>query len=201
MFTVLLMLYLLVHEQWQTICLRNPILKILIKYSLLFALAFSSLSFQQQQNFDPNAKVKAVFLYNFTRYFEWPEKMKSGNFIIHIIGTNNSLSNELNKMATSKQVGNQKLEIKNSQSLDATIKPHIIFLLNESSDMLKDISAKFKGKGALIVTEKGGLAKSGSAINFVAIESKLKFEYSKTNAVKAGLKTSEELKSLAIAVD
>lgn len=201
MFTVLLMLYLLVHEQWQTICLRNPILKILIKYSLLFALAFSSLSFQQQQNFDPNAKVKAVFLYNFTRYFEWPEKMKSGNFIIHIIGTNNSLSNELNKMATSKQVGNQKLEIKNSPSLDATIKPHIIFLLNESSDMLKDISSKFKGKGALIVTEKGGLAKSGSAINFVAIESKLKFEYSKTNAVKAGLKTSEELKSLAIAVD
>ena len=67
--------------------------------------------------------------------------------------------------------------------------------------MLKDISAKYKGKGALIVTEKGGLAKSGSAINFVAIDSKLKFEYSKTNAVKAGLKTSEELKSLAIAVD
>ena len=57
----------------------------LIKYSLLFLLAFSSLSFQQQQNFDPNAKVKAVFLYNFTRYFEWPEKMKSGNFIIHIM--------------------------------------------------------------------------------------------------------------------
>lgn len=41
----------------------------------------------------------------------------------------------------------------------------------------------------------------GSAINFVAIDSKLKFEYNKTNAVKAGLKTSDELKSLAIAVD
>jgi hypothetical protein len=176
-------------------------LKIFIKYSLLFALAFSSLSFQQQQNFDPNAKVKAVFLYNFTRYFEWPEKMKSGNFIIHIIGTNNSLSNELNKMATSKQVGNQKLEIKNSTGLDAAIKPHIIFLLNESSDVLKEISSKYKGKGTLIVTEKSGLAKMGSAINFVAIDSKLRFEYNKTNAVKAGLKTSDELKSLASAVD
>lgn len=176
-------------------------MKNILKYSLLLILAFSCLGFDKMQNFDPNAKVKAVFLYNFTRYFEWPEKMKSGNFIIHIIGTNNSLSGELNRMATSKQVGNQKLEIKNSTSLDATIKPHIIFILSESSDMLKDISAKYKGKGALIVTEKGGLAKSGSAINFVAIDSKLKFEYSKTNAVKAGLKTSEELKSLAIAVD
>ncbi len=164
-------------------------------------MAFSSLSFQIQQNFDPNAKVKAVFLYNFTRYFEWPEKMKSGNFIIHIVGTNNSLSGELNKMSASKQVGNQKLEIKNSAALDASIQPHIIFLLSESSEILKEISSKYKGKGTLIVTEKSGLAKMGSAINFVAIDSKLKFEYNKTNAVKAGLKTSDELKSLAIAVD
>ncbi len=176
-------------------------MKFLLKYSLLLVLAFASLSFQQQQSFDPNAKVKAVFLYNFTKYFEWPEKMKSGNFIIQVVGTNSSLNQELNKMASSKQVGNQKLEIKNSSSLDATLKPHIIFILSESSDMLKEISTKYKGKGSLIVTEKSGLAKSGSAINFVVIDNKQKFEYSKNNAVKAGLKTGDGLNSLAIAVD
>ena len=178
-------------------------MKKLIKYSLFIILAFSSLSFQQQP-FDSNqlvARQKAVFLYNFTKYFEWPGKMKSGNFIIHVIGNNPNLNGELNKMASSKQVGNQKIEIRSSTIVDGSIQPHIIFLLNESSELLKDISSKFKGKGALIVTEKSGLAKSGSAINFVAIDSKLKFEYSKNNAVKAGLKTSEELKSLAIAVD
>lgn len=153
------------------------------------------------QTFDPVSHQKAVFLYNFTKYFEWPEKMKSGNFIIHVIGSNTSLSAELNKMATSKQIGNQKLEIKSSTNLDASLQPHIIFLLNESSDMLKEISLKYKGKGALVVTEKGGLAKSGSAINFVAIDSKLKFEYNKANALKAGLKTSEGLNSLAIVVN
>jgi len=178
-------------------------LKKLIKYSLLLTLAFSSLGFQQQP-FDSNqlvARQKAVFLYNFTKYFEWPGKMKSGNFIINVIGSNSNINGELNKMASSKQVGSQKIEIKSTSTVDGTLQPHIIFLLNESSDLLKDISSKFKGKGTLIVTEKGGLAKSGSAINFVAIDSKLKFEYSKANAVKAGLKTSEELKSLAIAVD
>jgi len=142
-----------------------------------------------------------VFLYNFTKYFEWPEKMKSGNFIINVIGSNSGLNGELNKMATSKQVGNQKLEIKNTTSIDGSIQPHIIFLLSESSEMLKEIASKYKGKGTLVVTEKNGLAKAGSAINFVAIDSKLKFEYSKNNAVKAGLKTSDGLNSLAIAVD
>jgi len=164
-------------------------------------LAFSSLSFQQQQGFDPNAKVKACFIYNFTRYFEWPEKMKSGNFIIYLIGSNANLSQELNKMASTKQVGNQKLEIKSSPSVDATLKPHIVFLLNDASDMLKEVSSKYKGKGTLIITEKVGLAKAGSSINFVVADNKQKFEYSKKNAEKSGLKTSDELKSLAIAVD
>lgn len=178
-------------------------MKNILKYSLLLTLAFSSLSFQLQQ-FDSNqlvARQKAVFLYNFTKYFEWPGKMKSGNFIINVIGSNPTINGELNKLASTKQVGSQKIEIKSTTDIDADIQPHIIFLLNESSDLLKDISSKYKGKGALIVTERGGLAKSGSAINFVAIDSKLKFEYSKNNAVKAGLKTSDELKSLAIDVD
>jgi len=174
-------------------------LKILIKYSLLLILGYTNLSFQQQQGFDPNSKLKATYIYNFTKHFDWPDKMKSGNFIIQVVGTNSSLNQELTKMASSKQVGNQKLEIKNSNSFDN--QPHIIFLLNESSDMLKEVTSKYKGKGSLIVTEKNGLAKAGSAINFVAIDSKLKFEYSKNNAVKEGLKTGDGLNSLAIVID
>ena len=106
-------------------------MKKLIKYSLIIALAFSSLSFQQQQPFDSNQLVahqKAVFLYNFTKYFEWPGKMKSGNFIINVIGNNPSINGELNKMASSKQVGTQKIEIKASTAIDGAIQPHIIFL-------------------------------------------------------------------------
>ncbi len=174
-------------------------MKIIFKYSIVLILALSGFGFQQ--SFDPNAKVKACFIYNFTKYFEWPEKMKSGNFIIQLVGSNNSLNQELNKMATSKQVGTQKLEIKSGTAIDNAIKPHIVFLLSEASDMLKDANAKYKGKGTLVITEKSGLAKAGSAINFVVLDNKQKFEYSEKNAEKAGLKTSNELKTLAIAVD
>jgi len=174
-------------------------LKVLLKYSLILILGFTNLSFQQQQGFDPNSKLKATYIYNFTKHFDWPDKMKSGNFIIQVVGTNSSLNQELTKMAAAKQVGNQKLEIKNSSSFDN--QPHIIFLLNDASDMLKEVTSKYKGKGSLIVTEKNGLAKAGSAINFVAIDSKLKFEYSKNNAVKEGLKTGDGLNSLAIVID
>lgn len=161
-----------------------------------------NLSFKQQQGFDSNqivSRQKAVFLYNFTKHFDWPDKMKSGNFIIQVVGTNTSLNQELTKMAASKQVGNQKLEIKNSNNFDN--QPHIVFILNDASDILKEVATKYKGKGSLIVTEKNGLAKAGAAINFVAIDNKLKFEYSKNNAVKEGLKTGDGLNSLAIVID
>ncbi len=130
-------------------------LKIFYKYILIVLLAFSGIGFQQQS--DPVAKSKAIFIYNFTRYFEWPEKMQTGNFIIHVIGANAGITQELNKMATLKQIGNQKLEIKNSGGIDVGIKPHIIYILSDESDILKEGASKFKGKGALIITEKNGL--------------------------------------------
>ena len=176
-------------------------MKFLIKYNLLFILAFSSLSFQLQQSFDTRAKVKASYIYNFTKHFDWPEKMKSGSFIIQVIGSNPSLNQELTKMVSTKQKGNQKLELVISSALDPSLKPHIVYLLTESSDLLKDANSKYKGSGTLIITEKAGLAKQGAAINFVVADNKLAFEYSENNAKKAGLKTGDGLNSLAIAVD
>ncbi len=176
-------------------------MKFLLKYSLLLVLAFSSLSFRLQQNFDTRAKVKASYIYNFTKLFDWPDKMKSGNFIIQVIGSNVSLNQELTKMTSTKQKGNQKLELIISSALEPGLKPHIVYLLAESSDLLKDANSKYKGSGTLIITEKPGLAKQGSAINFVVADSKLAFEYNENNAKKAGLKTGDGLNSKAIVID
>lgn len=43
--------------------------------------------------------------------------------------------------------------------------------------------------------------KAGASINFVVIDNKLKFEYSKNNAVKSGLKTNDDFVTLAINID
>ena len=170
-----------------------------LKYLVLIVVITSSFGFVQ--NFDTNAKIKAVFIFNFTRFFEWPTAKKTGNFIIHVVGKNEALMKELTKMAESKTVGNQKMEIINTPEFDPKSKPHMLFLLPDVSKSLADATSKLKGKGALIIAENAGAAKSGAAINFVIIESKQKFEYNKNSAVKAGLKTSEDFKALAITVE
>ena len=59
------------------------------------------------------------------------------------------------------------------------------------------VAVKNKNKGVLVVGELGGAAKSGAAINFIVIDNKLKFEYNKNAAVKAGLTPNEDFKALA----
>lgn len=160
-----------------------------------------SLRFQQPSNYDTNSKFKAVFLYNFTRYFEWSDKKKVGNFVIYVVGKNENLISELKTLASKKKVGNQDIEIKNSYAFDATINANIVYLLTEVSKSLGEVNSKNKSKSTLVVAESANACKTGSSINFVVVENKLKFEYSKNNAIKAGLKTNDDIKALAINIE
>lgn len=160
-----------------------------------------SLRFQQPSNYDTNSKFKAVFLYNFTRYFEWSDKKKVGNFVIYVVGKNENLISELKTLASKKKVGNQDIEIKNSFAFDPSISSNIIYLLSEVSKSIPDATSKSKSNSTLVVAETPNACKTGSSINFVVIENKLKFEYNKNNAVKAGLKTNDDIKALAINIE
>lgn len=153
---------------------------------------------------DPNStytKMKANYIYNFTKYIEWPDKYKEGNFVIGILGAS-SFYNELTTSLSTKTVGSRKFEIKsfaNAESVSGTC--HILFIPVENSSLLPAVLKKTKGKSTLIVTEKAGLAKQGAAINLIPVENKLKFELNKETTEKYNLKVSSNLLALAILVE
>ena len=93
------------------------------------------------------------------------------------------------------------IEIKNSYAFDASIPSNIIYLLSDVSKSLGDVTSKSKSNSTLVVAEFANACKSGSCINFVVVENKLKFEYNKNNAIKAGLKTNDDIKALAINIE
>ena len=169
-----------------------------VKY-LLIIFCLLILGFQQPNSFDTNAKIKAVYIYGFTKYFEWPEKKKEGNFIIYVVGKSDPLVNELKGLAGKKKVGNQEIEIKNSNSFDASIASSIIYFTpDQELKYVGEAASKNKNKGALVISEAAGACKSGGgSVNFIYIDNKLKFDYNKTAAVKAGLKTNESFKAMS----
>ncbi len=148
-----------------------------------------------------NAKIKASFIYNFTKYINWPEKYKEGNFVIGVLG-NTPFYTDLTSLLSTKTIGSQKFEIKSYSSAESiTGICHILFIPSENSSQLVDVMKKLKGKNTLIVTEKNGLAKQGSAINFVVENNKQRFEMNKANIEKYNLKVSSTLMDLSIKID
>ncbi len=170
---------------------------------MLFSIIF--LTSWLSPDYDPsekaNAKIKTIYIYNFTKYIEWPNAYKEGKFVIGVLGNNSSLYDELNKMAESKMVGTQKIEIRNLTNIDLAAECHIIYVLTPNSDQLKDIIQKLKGKCGLIITDKPGMAKQGAGINFVVLDNKQKIELNKTNIEKYKLKVASTLIDMAITIN
>ena len=148
------------------------------------------------QKDDTQAKIKATYIYNFTKCFEWTNN-KEGNFTITILGENTGLVSELSNIAKTKMVGGQKIEIKNHLDITDVEKSNILFITPDKSHFLSDVLNKFKGKGVLVITEKQGLAKIGATINFIVKENKQNFELNKTAASKAGLNVGSSIEKLA----
>ena len=149
---------------------------------------------------DPNARIKALFIYQFTKYVEWPAGSKGGEFVIGVVG-NSSVVSVLEQMATTKKVGAQPIVVKKFSSASQVSGCQMLYLCSDKSSDFTAVLSKLKGKSTLLITEASGLAKKGSVINFVLQDNRQKFELSKNNASKFGLSVSSSLTQLAISVD
>ena len=145
-------------------------------------------------------KLQSVFIYNFTKYIDWPAEYKTGNFVVGVLG-DATITRELQKMARTKKAGTQTIEIKTFKTVADVSKCHILFIPSSKSSFISQIAKKVGAKSTLIIGEKEGLTRNGAAINFVLKDNKQKFELSKKNAAKHKLKVSSSLEKLAIIVD
>ena len=51
------------------------------------------------------ANHQALYLFNFTRYIEWPADMQEGNFTIGVLGSNSEVATALKDISTKRKVG------------------------------------------------------------------------------------------------
>ena len=154
-----------------------------------------------EQKYDTTAKIKAVYIYNFTKYIEWPEEYKSGEFTIGILGKYEALFNELTKLSKQYKMSDQSFAIKNIDSPSKLNDPHILFIPDDSTDQLSEALEVLKGTSTLVITETAGLANKGAGINFIVQGNRQKFELNKSNVESRDLKVASTLEQLAVLVN
>jgi hypothetical protein len=161
-----------------------------IFWSLLF-IVFLTSSVEAQEE-----KYISLFLYNFTKHFDWPEEYSSGDFVIDVIG-HESVFLKLKELTAAKKVGGQDIVIRHYSDASIIGKCHILFVGYWHSRFLPQIIDMVENRATLIVTEKEGLINEGSAINFVIRNGTIQFEFKKSNALKYGLKFDPQIVQMA----
>lgn len=150
-----------------------------------------------QQN--ANYALYANIIYRFTKYINWPEDKKSGDFIMGIVG-DSPLYNEIKDFTANKVVGNQKIVVKTFSNSSAAYDCHILFISEDESGSLKRIARLTERTSTLLISESSGLARKGSCINFIIIDEHLRLEINKANIEDRHLNIASELLSLGIIV-
>jgi hypothetical protein len=145
-----------------------------------------------------NIKYQALFVYNFTRYIEWPST-SSSEFVIGVVGKSN-IYDELQSVTQGKLVGAQSIKVKKIQNINEMGFCNILFISREISSQVPQLASQIKDN-TLIITERDGLINKGAGINFIINEGKQKFELSKLNLEKRGLKVNKQLVDMAISND
>lgn len=158
----------------------------------LFVFVAFTLGLKAQMNID---EAQAKFIYNFTKFFDWPQSEKTGDFVIGVLG-DKSLSNEISNITNGKKNGYQNIVVQYFRNYNEVDKCHVLFISSYDVNKISTIHEK-TGLYTLIISDSMKGIQSGAAINFAIINNRLKYEFSKDNALKHGLKFHSKIAEMA----
>lgn len=168
----------------------------LLLFSLCLSISITSFGHIKERS-SKEDKVKSLVIFSLTKYVQWPDSDEE--LIIGILSDDKDLLNTFNEIAAQRS-SSRKITIKSFTSIETALKKSdVLFIPNEASEEFENI-AEFTTENVLVITEKEGLAKLGSSINFVVVNGKLRFEVNKRAVERSGLKVSSKLTEMAIEV-
>ncbi len=139
--------------------------------------------------------IKAAFLYNFSRFTQWPEfTTPNGHFNLCIIG-NNPFGDVLQHIE-GKEVHGRILKISQSRNEDMS-KCHIAFFSKQTSSRIVGLIHKASKLPVLTVSDIEGFADKGGVIELQIVNNKVRFYINIDAADKAGITISSNLLKLA----
>lgn len=140
--------------------------------------------------------VKAAFLYNFTKFVEWPSTAFPDNsFRLCVLGED-PFGRSLMSL-TNQEVAGRKLTVIRAREMETLEGCHLLFISRSERGRLPAILSEVRDSPVLTVADTKGFLDDGGVINFTLEGSKVRFEISQQAAERAGIRISSKLMRLA----
>jgi len=144
-------------------------------------------------------QIKALFLFNFAQFVQWPPLAFSkpdGPFRIGILGED-PFDDFLDETVKGEKVDGHPLVVERYENPGDVKDCQILFISRSESGHLEDILAGLKDKNILTVGDGEGFLKSGGIIRFVTEENKIHFRINLEAAKRVNLTISSKVLRLA----
>lgn len=146
--------------------------------------------------------VKAVFLYKFLDYAEWPVAAladASAPYVIGVYGADD-IARELAQIASGHTANGRAVDVRRLRRGESLAGLHMLFVGAGESAQMPALVRAVQGMPVLVVAEdEHGLA-GGSAINLVVVDGKVRFDVALDAAERAGVRLSSRLLAVARSV-
>ncbi|MFY9821967.1 MAG: YfiR family protein [Thermoanaerobaculia bacterium] len=142
--------------------------------------------------------VKAAFLFNFTKFVEWPPAAfadERSPLKVCVLGED-PFGKALHALAGD-EVGGRRLSVTHLDRPGALETCHVLFVSRSEGERLPQVLAGLHGAPVLTVGDTPGFIDQGGMINFILEGSKVRFDVNQEAAERAGIKISSRLLALA----
>ena len=147
-------------------------------------------------------QIKAAFLYNFTKFVEWPPRHFADDHqpIVIVVLGRNPFGGELEAVVRGRQVNGRDLVVKTLASATAGTTADLVFVAAGEEWRLEGVVEVLRAGGMLTVGESARFKELGGVITLTLEGDKIRFEIDATAAERGGLKLSAQLLKLAAVV-
>jgi hypothetical protein len=166
---------------------------------LLAALLVPAAAMAQGDNRPAEAQIKAAFLYKFGEFVQWPPAAftrADAPFAIGVLGADD-VAAALEQVVAERTVQGRPVVVRRLRRGDALAGVHVLFIGQAESARLAETLAAARGQAVLTVTESDNALSHGAMINFVAEESRVRFDIALPPAERGQLKISSRLLAVA----
>ncbi len=144
-------------------------------------------------------QVKAAFIYNFTKFVEWPgEAFGSAGAPLRVcVLGDNLIGQELMRTVNGKKVNGHDLIVSSFSEPSLAKGCQVLFIGSAERARLAQVLQNLRGATVLTVGETGEFIRGGGIIRLLMEEGKVRFEVNLAASERARLKISAKLLSLA----
>lgn len=168
---------------------------------MLLFLSFASAHMKAQTTADRAYQVKAVFLYHFSQFVEWPPTAFSSSsdpFVIGILG-NDPFGSYIDETVAGEDMGGHPMMVQRYHDIKDISNCHILFI-NTGDDAAPVLTA-LGNRSILTVSDNANFARQGGMIRFFTVNNKVRLRINPSAAKAANLIISSKLLRLAEIVD